>query len=339
VLTIFACSTKKHKDISMGSFGSDSSSLNEEVSSSSSENVSSSSIDLCEGFVKDTTKFCDSRDGKKYTYKKIGNQTWMAENLNYEVEGSKCYDNKQENCVKYGRLYNWETAINACPEDWHLPKYTEWDTLLTTIGEKMSGKNAAGRKLKAKNGWNRRNNGRDGNGIDDYGFSALPGGAHYRDDERIDGIGRYGFFWTATDEWSSITNDNSYIAYRTGFWNDDSSMQKSINLKSSLFSVRCVYERLDIPLTLNDCYTALDKLLESEIKDDIRNGLLKVTLKVTLEKWILNNWIYPTKGKSRIAKILYENGVKDTDDMPLAIIIGYHYYLNGTEKKIKDIIK
>ncbi len=109
----------------------------------------------------------DSRDGKKYKSVKIGEQVWMAENLNYDAPGSKCLGNNPENCKKYGKLYNWETAQTVCPEGWHLPSDAEWANLLNFIGEG----NKTSRKLKAKNGWIML-----GNGTDDYGFSALPGG-------------------------------------------------------------------------------------------------------------------------------------------------------------------
>jgi hypothetical protein len=60
---------------------------------------------------------------------KIGEQIWMAKNLNVAAEGSICYENKDSYCTAYGRLYNWETAKKVCPNGWHLPTKDEWNEL------------------------------------------------------------------------------------------------------------------------------------------------------------------------------------------------------------------
>jgi uncharacterized protein (TIGR02145 family) len=80
----------------------------------------------------------DARDGKIYRTIKIGNQTWMAENLAYVPpdKNSDCYKDSISNCVKYGRLYIWNVAVNVCPDGWHLPSKTEFETLLGQVGEK-----------------------------------------------------------------------------------------------------------------------------------------------------------------------------------------------------------
>ncbi|MCL2260558.1 MAG: fibrobacter succinogenes major paralogous domain-containing protein [Fibromonadales bacterium] len=167
----------------------------------------------------------DERDGKKYKTVKIGSQIWMAENLNYEASDSKCYDNKPENCAKYGRLYNWQTANTACPKGWHLPSKAEWAALTSAVG----GAKTEGLKLKAKSGWKS-----NGNGTDDFGFSALPGGNGYSDGY-FNNVGNYGNWWSS----SEYNSDNVY--YRSIYyileiagWDYSS--------KSFLLSVRCLQD-------------------------------------------------------------------------------------------------
>ncbi|MDR2731890.1 MAG: fibrobacter succinogenes major paralogous domain-containing protein [Fibromonadaceae bacterium] len=115
--------------------------------------------------------FTDTRNNKSYASVVIGTQVWMAENLNYNAEGSLCYNNLESNCDKYGRLYDWEAAIEVCPDGWHLPTYAEWDELVIAIG----GYDTSGKYLKATEGWEMDNS----NGTDDFGFAALPGGYEY----------------------------------------------------------------------------------------------------------------------------------------------------------------
>jgi uncharacterized protein (TIGR02145 family) len=166
--------------------------------------------------------FTDARDGRVYKIVKIGNQVWMAENLNYDAPGSKFYDNDPKNGEKYGKLYDWETAKKACPQGWHLPSRDEWDALSGFVG----GEDVAGKHLKAKSGWND-----NGNGMDTYGFAALTGGNGDSGGSCFYGIGDYGAWWSASES-------NSYHAYYRSM--DYDSADWDDGDKSSLFSVRCV---------------------------------------------------------------------------------------------------
>jgi len=162
--------------------------------------------------------FTDPRDSKTYQTVTIGNQVWMAENLNHEAEGSKCHD------PKYGRLYDWETAKKACPPGWHLPDDKEWQDLVDFAG----GKNVAGKKLKATSDWNDYG-GVSGNGTDDYGFSALPGGDSFPNGK----IGEYGTWWSASE---NSGKNASYLSIH----NDDDGVHRNHDDKSNLLSVRCI---------------------------------------------------------------------------------------------------
>jgi len=197
----------------------------------------------------------DSRDGKKYKTVKIGEQIWMAENLNYEIKkgflakltsssNSKCYENKEDNCKKYGRLYDWTTAMKVCPSGWHLPNDKEWEVLTKIARNKATFNDDAGKYLKAKSGW-----ANDGNGTDIFGFAALPGGsgsAGYTEDhpilagksihhdEMFYDVGDIGHWWSATE----LGNDDaSYLSINGG--SDGVSIGYHDN-KAKLYSVRCV---------------------------------------------------------------------------------------------------
>ena len=204
--------------------------LSEQVSALSGEPVTvqpspnplyparTSSIDFCN----DGSIFTDPRDGQKYRTVKIGNQIWMAENLNYKT--GCAYDNNESNRQKYGLLYDWETAMNVSPAGWHLPTREEWDKLVQIAG----GASTAGKKLKSKTGWNE-----NGNGTDDFGFSALPGGYRFSEGD-FGRVGDGGNWWSATE------NDGNY-AYRRYMQYDRDYVGDNDNLsKDNGFSVRCV---------------------------------------------------------------------------------------------------
>jgi uncharacterized protein (TIGR02145 family) len=176
-----------------------------------------------EGTIKKYVILTDTRDDKTYKAVAIGTQTWMAENLNYNASGSKCYT--EANCEKYGRLYDWETAMTVCPVGWHLPSQTEWEVMTNFIG----GASTEGKKLKATSGWSN-----NGNGTNDYGFSALPGGEGFSVGS-FSGVGDRGYWWSASEN----SSDRAYSRFMNrdidlAFWDNDH--------KSSLFSVRCVQD-------------------------------------------------------------------------------------------------
>jgi uncharacterized protein (TIGR02145 family) len=208
--------------------------------------------------------FVDIRDGKEYKKVKIGEQVWMGENLNYAADGSECYYQSwskrtaEQNCEEYGRLYDWNTAMNGetssnanpsgvegvCPGGWHLPSNAEWEKLVNYVGEH------SGTKLKSKT-FPSGGSGptRTPEGTDLYNFSALPGGygsymyAGQRTDE-IHCVGlsdnySQGRWWTSTEQ-----PGDSDVIYHTLMANDRwEVIQKMTSDKHTyFFSVRCVHD-------------------------------------------------------------------------------------------------
>jgi len=167
--------------------------------------------------------FRDARDGKTYKTVTINRKTWMRENLNNTSSGSWCYKSDDSNCDKYGRLYDWNTAKKNCPLGFHLSSRQEWESLMATAG----GKDAAGKKLKATSGWNN-----NGNGTDDFGFSALPGGDRNPSGD-FNYAGYDGNYWTATE-------GGSNYAYKQSMDYDSDNVNESNERKNNGYSVRCV---------------------------------------------------------------------------------------------------
>jgi uncharacterized protein (TIGR02145 family) len=186
----------------------------------------------------------------------------MVKNWGCYAAGSKCYDNDPANCTKYGRLYDWATAMalpascnssscvsqikakhqGVCPTGWHIPSTGEWDELMEYVDSNFGSFNTtpqyfysltAGRYLKATDGWNDYY-GISGNGTDDYGFSALPGGRGYSSGY-FDDVGNGGEWWS--------TYDNRDPQRYTWYWFMRYSSEHALwylNDKINLSSVRCL---------------------------------------------------------------------------------------------------
>ncbi|MCL1966571.1 MAG: hypothetical protein FWF67_01670 [Fibromonadales bacterium] len=179
--------------------------------------------------------FVDKRDKKKYRIVKIGKYIWMAENLAYDAPNIKscCYDNDKDNCKKYGRLYDRKTAKDACPPGWHLPSHDEWKNLIESAG----GDAVAGKKLKAKDGWKDYGE-TSGNGTDDFGFSALPGGL-------VNSAGTHRYDRCDGRWWSnSESNDDKPYAYGMVFHDKGDKVRPLSKKEDKDFfcSIRCVQD-------------------------------------------------------------------------------------------------
>ena len=240
----------------------------------------------------------DSRDGQVYKTVAIGNQIWMAENLNYKTENSYCYNDSTENCAKYGRLYVWSEAMDVCPEGWHLPDTTEWYTLLYgTIGDiAVVGIEEVGRNIRSKNGW--LNQGTGGiDATDALGFSVLPGGSG--DFGSYVGKGYNANFWTALS-YSNRESYSVYISYNNAvaFSIDDKGIFESVRcLKgkpvgaSSSSSSAVSSSSVAIPISVL-CKTEVVDACEYGTLTDDRDGQTYKTVKIGKQWWMAENLNY-----------------------------------------------
>lgn len=183
-------------------------------------------------------KLLDKRDGQIYRTVKIGEQTWMAENLNYSdstnypsmLGGNWCYNNDNDSCEKYGRFYNWSAAVDSiywvskgkkyerygfldmptnvqgiCPDGWMMPSSEQWNKLSETIEQVYD------IQAKGFNVWD--------NAADLFGLAMLPAGEVRNDD--LD----YGM-WTSpyyTMFWSVPEIGTNFIVSIDDAWIEDSS--------------------------------------------------------------------------------------------------------------------
>jgi uncharacterized protein (TIGR02145 family) len=203
-----------------------------------------------------TGKFTDSRDGgETYHTVMIGNQNWMAENLQvknfqngdailnvttekeWEKAGKEnkpawCYYNFDSSYRDYGKLYNWY-AVNdvrgLAAQGWHIPAENEWAKLITTLG----GKKEALIKMRTAKGWSANTE-----GSNTSGFGALPGGCCTYGGT-FGAIKNIGYWWSSTPHSSANWGAYSFIiVYNTALKTWD--IETLVMDKFSGYSVRCV---------------------------------------------------------------------------------------------------
>jgi len=203
-------------------------------------------VNHCEGNIP-ANNLCDKRDNKKYPYVTIGQQIWMAKNLDFDYDDKvgRCPEDDPSLCTTYGRLYDWATAMGfpsdcnssdcasqiktkhqgICPDGWHLPSTAEWTTLQNTASPDP------GKKLKATDGWDH-----NGNGEDTYKFKALPGGFAWSMDSGFNNVGQFGNWWAATQD-NDNKNTRGIGRYMSPY---DNNVSTHNDEKVSMQAVRCV---------------------------------------------------------------------------------------------------
>jgi len=272
-------------------------------SSSSFSSSSSLSLGTCTAKDNTQTRYCSGGILKEYgsvtqgdqTYKtiEIGTQTWMAENLNFTPTAgkSRCYAQGngnggdtwlapdkpadqaliKANCDKYGRLYDWATAMTIpsscnnsscasriqkkhqgiCPNGWHIPDTLEWNTLRKFIEDEIFDNWEdvdfgwdVGTKLKAATGW--KESSTSDKGVDGYGFAAIGSGYCVSCESLSDASGYYSgkeeeaHWWTATEYVNQYTKDAAQ-AYKSKITYNKKVMTLETEKKADyLYSVRCL---------------------------------------------------------------------------------------------------
>jgi len=188
----------------------------------------------------------DARDGMVYRTVKIGSQTWMAENLNFATGGGWC-DGGVDSCGKYGRRYSWSVAMaiaaqfdtvkwsgderkhqGICPAGWHLPTSDEWLQLVAAVeADPNVGSGLAGTALKAPSGWTS-----GGNGVDRFGFRALPSGS-CSSATACDNLGISAMWWSSLESGPAGAWYELALAAKP-------SMKRTYEVKQDHYAIRCV---------------------------------------------------------------------------------------------------
>ncbi|MBR6123459.1 hypothetical protein IKQ19_07685, partial [Candidatus Saccharibacteria bacterium] len=238
------------------------------IACSSSKNATVNSDGVAVNSEKTSSEILvDPRDGQVYRTVKIGEQIWMAENLNYKTDDSDCLNDLSINCTRFGRRYSWAAAMDSsatftkngegcglwefcsptypvqgiCPTGWHLPSRDEWKTLLSLLDENDKARLA----LRTKNAWRMREN---------MGL------------------------------WSSTMFDDC-LAYMLAFYNKEMSLYQ--DYKYMMGYVRCVKDELiDSIQSIDSTKIPSDSVMPMQSMTDSRDGHVYRTVDIGDQTWM-----------------------------------------------------
>jgi uncharacterized protein (TIGR02145 family) len=210
-------------------------------------------------------------DGKLFTTVTIGEQTWMAENLNVDKfkngdpipeaktkeeweklgkEGKPAfcyYDFDAANGKIYGKLYNW-FAVNdprgLAPEGFEVATDQDWKQLIETVKASGDGNPL---DLRTKDGWDLGKFGRESTNV--FGFSC-PASGYISSEGSFKNKIKSAYFWTSIEDPKNegesftkdgkiykIKSDNAYYQYQDNMQNTFSHGSWS---KKNGLSIRCI---------------------------------------------------------------------------------------------------
>lgn len=264
----------------------------------------------------------DIRDGKIYRTVQIGNQTWMAENLNFEYKVKRDEGDtvsygmcSTDNCEISGRYYTWAEAMDSaavfsqnsagcgfghecsiknpargiCPEGWHIPTGTEWETLYKVVGERPHALQAKG-----FGDWSDLTREEWPESTDEFGFSAFPVGSYYGGD--ILHLGN-AYFWSTTEY-------NGSIAYHWILGENQAYLTHSFVHKHAHFSVRCLKDESSVQQSSSSVvssssspegYVDPSTVVTGTMTDE-RDGQTYKTVTIGTQTWMAENLNYAYTG-------------------------------------------
>lgn len=248
----------------------------------------------------------DSRDGNVYRTIMMGEQKWISENMRYKGVENWC--GYTDDCKLNGRYYKFHTAKNVCPSGYHLPLRKEFDTLAVRAGGPL----LAGVMMKARTGfpdWN----GLNGNGVDKFGWFALPTGRRTPEGQMLSIETHNGgneYYWTSE-------NFSGSSGYRYLLGHGVQTLTLGPDPIDNGFSVRCLNDTLffDNLIPKKNTDTIIDTIYLDKIVEKIKDSIIKDTIKIHIVEKVIDTVLNNIYVDREVIKI---DSIFKTDTMRIA---------------------